>query len=79
MIPKTKVWLYTSSVNGYQAFCLVRSPYKRSAQRKVRILSDGRGLLNWAGGALSNEDAEKLLSLYEPNTLYLSEEQVAHA
>lgn len=71
--------MYSSSVNGHEAFILVRSPYKTSARRKMKYVSDGNGMLNWQEAKLPGEEAKKLLAKYEVDSLYLSEEQFANA
>lgn len=45
---RTHTWYCESTVNHLHAFCLLRSPYKKSVQYKIQELSYGHGYLNWS-------------------------------
>ena len=70
MVAKPQIWIFTATHSKREAFVIVRSPYRKMAQRKVQIITDGQGLLNWTFYRVKSEEAEVLLGKYELNALY---------
>jgi hypothetical protein len=75
-MPKTHSWYCESKTpdERLHAFCLLRSPYKRSVQYKIQELSDGHGFLNWELMKIdAKTEAEFLENNLEYDTLYVGE------
>ena len=70
MVAKPQIWIFTAKNDKRDAFVLVRSPFRKMAQKKVQIITDGHGLLNWTFYRVRSEEAEVLLGKYELNALY---------
>ena len=69
-----KVWSFycESKKDNLHAFCLLRSPYKRSVQYKIQELSDGHGFLEWSYIKMTPEQEKEFLeNSYEFDTLYV--------
>ena len=46
-MPKTNLWYCESTKNNLHAFCLLRSPYKKSVEKKIQELASGHGFMSW--------------------------------
>lgn len=70
-----KSWYCQSFLNGNRdthAFCLLRSPYRKSIQKKIVELCEGHPFRDWQIGVVEGETLDGLLKLnLEYDTLYI--------
>jgi len=78
-MPKTHSWYCESILNENRdthAFCLLRSPYKKSIQKKVVELCSGHPFREWKIGKVEGNELAQLLKFnIEYDTLYIRDEK----
>ena len=73
---KVNSWYCESVKNNLHAFCLLRSPYKKSVQNKIKQLADGHGFLSWTIMKIDEATvAEFAKNNIEYDSLYVGEKK----
>lgn len=65
-----------STNNKFHAFCLLRSPFRKSIEKKIQELADGHGFLNWEIMKIDEKtEAEFIENNMDFDTLYVGEKK----